>query len=173
MTSFSVADEVLVLSSQVEYLLERLADNPALGERPINWAALDGDRAADQWGVLTDWTDWLRDRHGLHERIPACWYAHPLILEELSALRSARVGTYLDPQARAGDGSAWHDLLDRTLHRIDAWHRTGCADGTHRPDMPLGDETDHSHRERAIHADLAGPESQFSGRPGRDGERAP
>jgi hypothetical protein len=53
-------------------------------------------------------------------------------------------------------------ILDRTLHRIDACgfapgevgvvterHRTGCADGTHRPDM------------------------QFSGRPGRDGERAP
>lgn len=49
--------------------------------------------------------------------------------------------------------------LDRTLHRIDACgfapgevgvvterHRTGCADGTHRPDM------------------------QFSGRAGRDGE---
>ena len=64
-------------------------------------------------------------------------------------------------------------ILDRTLHRIDACgfapgevgvdaafavavvgvvterHRTGCADGTHRPDM------------------------QFSGWPGRDGEQAP
>lgn len=95
-----------------------------------------------------------------------------LPVTELSALCSAWVGTYLDPQARVGDGSAWHDILDRTLHRIDAWHRTGCADGTHRPDMPLGDDTDHSHRERAIHADLAGRESQFSGRPGRDGERS-
>lgn len=35
MTSFSVADEGLVLNSQVEYLLERLADNPTLA----NWTA--------------------------------------------------------------------------------------------------------------------------------------
>lgn len=159
MTSFSLADEVLVLSAQVEYLLERLADNPALGERPVNWAALDSGRAAEQWGVLTDWTDWLRDRYSLHERIPACWYAHPPILEELSALRSAWVGTYLNPQARAGDGTAWHDLLDRTLHRIDSWDRTGCADGTHRPDLPTMDDTDHNQRERTIHADLAARET--------------
>jgi hypothetical protein len=155
MTSFTLADEVLVLSAQVEYLLERLADNPALGERPVNWTALTRDEAAEQWSILTGWTDWLRARYSLQERIPACWVAHPAIVEELSALRSAWVGTYLDPQARAGDGTAWHDLLDRTLDRVDAWDRTGCADGTHRPNFPSPDDTDAGHRERTIQADLS------------------
>lgn len=149
-----LVDEVVLIRAQLDYVLERLADNPAMGERPVNWAALDAHHAAEQWGLLTDWTDWIRDRYQLHETIPACWYAHGPLVEELSALRSAWVGTYLDPEARAGDGSAWHDLLDRTLHRIKRWDRTGCADGTHRPDQPPPDDTDHSHRERAIHADL-------------------
>lgn len=95
MTSLYLADEVFVLSAQVEYLLERLADNPALGERPVNWAALDRDRAAEQWGLLTDWTEWLHDRYSLHERIPPCWYAHPSLKNSpLSAPPgSARIST--------------------------------------------------------------------------------
>lgn len=153
--NLSHTDEIVLLRAQVDYLLERFADNPALGERPINWSALDVPQAAEQWGLLVDWVDWMRERYSIQEKVPACWYAHPPMLEELSALRSAWVGAYLDPQARAGDGSAWHDLLDRTLYRLKACDRTGCADGQHRPDQTAPDTTDHSHRERAIHADLA------------------
>jgi hypothetical protein len=70
-------------------------------------------------------------------------------------LRTAWVGAYLDPKARLDQPADWHDLLERTLDRIRAWDRSGCADGTHRPDQPLPDDTDHHHRERTIHADLA------------------
>ncbi|MCW2599457.1 MAG: hypothetical protein JWM02_1286 [Frankiales bacterium] len=153
--NLSLEDEIVLLRAQMDYLLERFADNPALGERPVNWAALDLNHAAERWSILTDWVDWLRDRYQLRETLPACWYAHPPQLEELSALRSSWVGAYLDPEAHAGDGSAWHDLLDRTLQRLREWDRTGCADGVHRPDVALPDDTDHSHRERTIHADLA------------------
>ena len=100
--------------------------------------------------------DWLRDRYQLHERLPACWYAHGPLIEELSALRSAWVGTFLDPQARLDEPLHWHEQLERFLERFRSWDRTGCADGTHRPEQPLQDDTDHSHRERAIFADLAG-----------------
>lgn len=151
----SLADEVVMIRAQLEYVLERLADNPGLGERPVNWAALDSVHAAEQWGLLTDWTDWLRDRYQLHETVPACWYAHGPIVEELSALRSAWAGTYLDPNARAGDGSAWHALLDSALQRIRGWDRSGCADGNHRQTPPLPDDTDHHHREQTIQTDLA------------------
>jgi hypothetical protein len=153
--NLSHTDEIVLLRAQVDYLLERFADNPALGERPINWSTLDVPQAAEQWGILVDWVDWMRERYSVQEKVPACWYAHPPMLEELSALRSAWSGAYLDPQARAGDGSAWHDLLDRTLYRLKAWDRTGCADGQHRADQAATDATDRSHRERAIHADLA------------------
>lgn len=151
-------DEILLLREQVNYLLERLAEQPALSERPVNWAALNVNEAAEQWSLLVDWTDWLRDRYQLHESLPACWYAHGSLIEEVSALRTAWLGAMLDPQARLDDPARWHELLDRTLERIREWDRGGCSDGTHRVDQPLADDTDHSHRERSIHADLASRE---------------
>ncbi|GAC1323853.1 MAG: hypothetical protein NVSMB13_04370 [Mycobacteriales bacterium] len=153
--SLSVQDEILLLRAQVDYLLERLAESPALTERTVNWAALDAHEAAEQWGRLIDFTDWLRDRYQLHEHLPTCWYAHGAMVEELSALRSAWVSTYLDAEATLADPAGWHDLLDRTLHRLRHWDRNGCADGTHRPGLPLPDDTDRHHREQTINADLA------------------
>jgi hypothetical protein len=78
----------------------------------------------------------------------------------LSALRTAWIGAYLDPQARLDDPVRWHELLIGTLDRIRNWDRRGCADGTHRLDQALRDDTDHSHRERAVHADLAAREQE-------------
>ena len=144
-----------VRSRTDDYLLERLADPPALGQRPVDWTALDADQAAEQWDLLTAWVDWLRGRYQLRETVPVCWYAHPPMLEELSALRCSWIGSFHNPAAQPGDGSAWHDLLDRTLYRLRGWDRTGCADGTHRPDLPAADDTDHRHRDRHITADLA------------------
>jgi len=59
------------------------------------------------------------------------------------------------------------------VHRIDAWDRTACADCTHRPDMPLGDDTGHSRRERTTHADLAAREAHFARNRETDIGRAP
>lgn len=158
--NLSVQDEILLLRAQVDYLLERLAESPAVAERPVNWAALDVDRAAEQWRLLTSWIDWLRDRYQLHESVPACWYAHGAMVEELSALRSAWITAYLDPQASPGDPAIWHDLLERTRSRLHGWDRNGCADGAHRPDLPIPDDTDHQARDRYIDADLHGRPQQ-------------
>lgn len=155
----SMADEVVILRAQVDYLLERLADNPGFANRPVSWHDMTSDEAAEQWATLVLWTGWLRERYGLHERIPACWYAHGCLLEELSALRSVWVAAYQDKEARPGDGVAFHDALDRVVHRISRWDRSGCGDGVHRPETVAADTTDESHRERAIHADLAARES--------------
>jgi hypothetical protein len=151
----SLEDEILLLREQVNYLLERFADQPSLTERPCNWAALDAEQAGEQWSLLVDWCDWLRDRYQLHEQIPACWYAHAPLCEELSALRTAWIGSYLDPQGRLDEPLRWHEQLHSTVERLRGWDRRGCADGVHRPDQPLQNDTDQSHRERTIHADLA------------------
>lgn len=152
--NLSVADEILLLRAQVDYLLERLTDPPALTDRPVNWAALDADQARHQWSLLIEWTTWLRDRYQLHETIPACWYAHGALVEELSALRSAWIGAYLDPDAQPGDPASWHDQLDRTAYRLRQWDRNGCADGSHRADLDLPDDTDHPHRAAHLNADI-------------------
>lgn len=159
MLQVTLADEVVMLRSQMDYLLERLADNPALTNSPVNWRDLNVDDAAEQWGRLLTWVDWLRDRYTLTDRVPSCWYAHGPLIEELSALRCLWVAAFLDKEAPAGAAVAFHDALDRVLIRVRRWDRAGCSDGTHRPEPPAIDTTDHSQRERLVHADLAQRES--------------
>jgi hypothetical protein len=152
----SLEDEILLLREQVNYLLERFAEQPRVATSPVNWAHLDVEDASEQWSLLVEWTDWLRDRYQVHERVPACWYSHGPLVEELSALRTAWVAAFLGPEAGLDDPLHWHEQLDRSLDRIRSWDRAGCADGVHRADQALADDTDHSHRERTIHADLIG-----------------
>ena len=154
--SLSLEDEILLLRAQVDYLLERLAEAPALAERPVNWASLDAEQAAEQWALLSAWTDWLRDRYQLHESLPACWHSHGAMVEELAALRSAWVTAYLDPHASPADPASWHDLLDRTRHRLHSWDRNGCADGTHRPDLEMPNDAEYTGRDGVINAGLSG-----------------
>lgn len=150
----TLADEVILLRSQVDYLLELLADHPSLTNSPVNWRDLNADDAVEQWGRLVSWVDWLRDRYSLHERIPACWYAHGPLIEELSSLQGLWVGAFLDNDASVSAALAFHDALDRVVLRIQRWDRSGCRDGQHRAEHVARDTTDESHRERTIHADL-------------------
>jgi hypothetical protein len=152
--SLSLEDEILLLRAQVDYLLEKVTDAVDLTDRAITWSRLTREQAAEEWKRLCEWTDWLRDRYQLHESIPACWYAHSAMVEELSALRAAWTDAYLSPQAGLADPAAWHDLLDRTRYRLYAWDRNGCADGRHRPDLRLPDDTDDDLRQRVITDDL-------------------
>ena len=64
-----------------------------------------------------------------------------------------------------------HELLRKTVRdfaekevapHIREWDRSGCRDGTHRDQQPLSDDTDHSHRERAIFADLTRREGELT-----------
>lgn len=152
--SLSLEDEILLLRAQVDYLLERVAERPDLTDGPVNWTALSQSAAAEQWQLLTEWTVWLRDRYQLHETLPACWFAHGAMVEELTALRSAWTGTFLSPNASPAESALWHDLLDRVRHRLRAWDRNGCADGVHRPDHTLPDDTDPTLRDTTIQNDL-------------------
>ena len=151
----NVAEEVTLLRAQVDYLLERLADAEGLGATPIAWCSLDREQAREEWAALAGWVDWLVDRYGLTERVAACWYRHAAVLEELSALRAGWLGAYEAPNARASDGVAWHDMLDRVLARIREWDRCGCAHGTHRDDIDSPGDRDVAERSRFIRADIA------------------
>lgn len=155
MTAPVSPDEFALLRAQVDYVLDRLADADGLGASPVCWTALDREQARSEWASLAGWVDWLVDRYGLSERIPGCWYRHPALLEELSALRCAWLGAYESPAARSTDGVYWHDMLDRVLGRIAEWDRCGCVRGAHRDDVTVeGDQTLVTERARHIRADV-------------------
>jgi hypothetical protein len=152
----ALAEDVALLRAQVDYLLERLTDAEGLGATPVAWCSLDREHAREEWASLAGWVDWCVDRYGLVERVPACWYRHGAILEELSALHVAWLGAYEAPNARPTDGVSWHDMLDRVLARLSEWDRCGCARGTHRDDAAAGDDH-HAVQQRStyIRADIA------------------
>ena len=101
--------------------------------RPIEWANLTASEEADQLEQLEPWVHWLVLRYRLDQReVPGCWALHGEIVEELTALRTARHGAY------AGDSpltapADWHQTLAATRQRLGLWlSRTGCRAGNHR-----------------------------------------
>lgn len=75
------------------------------------WGELDQDRAAVLWAELVDWTTWLRETYEIHQKVLPCWFAHPAVREELTALMAAHKAAYSD---RGEDAPYWSDMA--------AWH---------------------------------------------------
>ncbi|WP_216895615.1 hypothetical protein [Nocardia alni] len=77
-----------------------------------SWPDLDFAGKAALWQDLADWVDWLRQRYQLGSRIPACWWRHEAVVEELTALMAAHIAAYTCPPAQAElareDLTAWH-----------------------------------------------------------------
>jgi hypothetical protein len=131
-------EQVALLRSQVNDLVTRFTDVDGSSAGPINWLFLDADRATEAWAGLTGWVDWLLERYRLTETVPGCWYTHPPILEELSALHAAWLGAYHDANADSSVGVIWHDALERVTQRISELDLSGCAtSGTHRPEVTV------------------------------------
>lgn len=79
------------------------------------WDGLDRASAARLWEELVRWVDWLRYRYEIVEKIPPCWYRHPRLVEELTALMAAHRAAYhqLHAEGKTGlpywtDMAAWH-----------------------------------------------------------------
>lgn len=155
--SGGIREDFELLRQQVEILFDRVGHLDGIDARPVNWTELDGGGAAEEWARLTHWVDWFIDRYQLTETLPSCWYEHPPIVEELSALHIAWLGAYCDPGASANDGVAFHDMAERVLDRIQQADRPGCASaGAHREDIAAPpNATRLSARAEAIRTDIA------------------
>jgi hypothetical protein len=119
------------------------------------WHTLTCTEAARAWTTLSCWVDWLVERYQLTETLPACWYRHGAMIDELDALRAAWTGAYLDPTARPPDPALWHQLLANTLIRVRGWDRYGCVSGTHHDDVASAtDDQSRQARDRYLEADV-------------------
>ena len=104
-----------------------------LGVTIVNWRTLDDDTAPEIWDRLADWVDWFTDRYQIPQRrIPACWYRHPALVEELSALHTAWTVSYDTVDAGYGP-IGWHERLAAALPRLATWYNGECHDGHTRP----------------------------------------
>lgn len=146
--------ELATLRRDVDELtatIDHLANQPA-GPGPSRWSwrhATDEQRRG-LWAELRDFVDQLNARYQLPAtlRIPPCWYAHPIAVEELTALMAAWQAAYRGRSQPSADLIAWHDhwlwpCLNR-LRDLAGWKR--CTD-THQPADPNAVRTDHRFEE--------------------------
>jgi hypothetical protein len=106
---------------------------------PVDWARLDPDQACDAWLHLDGWVRWLVARYRLdHRDVPACWYRHPDLVEELSALHTSHQAAFY-PESSPHAPLDWHHQLAATRHRLQTVvSRTGCRPAEHR-DLPAAE----------------------------------
>lgn len=102
----------------------------------IRWEELDGEDRGDVWEKLRRFVDWFVQRYGILDMvIPACWYRHPAIVEELTALMSARAASFSDGDQGLGP-IGWHERAALVRQRIETLHYRGECQSGHIPAPP-------------------------------------
>lgn len=147
--------DALEALTQRQHALERTIDTiwrrlgTPIQHGPWTWHTLPPDRQRELLTQLRDWVDWLIHRYDLrgeHHAIPPCWYAHPVAVEELTALMVAWQAAYTPEDPTPNDAPInWHDRwLWPTLHRLNTqlavWRK--CTAGTHQPSTARPPQTD-------------------------------
>lgn len=125
-------------TTSLETLQEQLdeRDDSLLdGVTAWTWSALGPLGAETLWQRLERWVGWLRGRYPLAEQLPGCWWRHPELVEELTALHVAWRAAYSDPAASMTAPIEWHQhYLPTFLARVRGWG-VHCTD-SHR-DRPV------------------------------------
>ena len=135
--------EVGALRAEVAAVAHAATDTPTAQHRGAVcwWPDLTtGDHRAQALDSLAVWVDEvLRARHPeMYNQLGACWYLHPDILDELTALRAAWYDAYRDPGAPATAAIEWHDRwLPGVMRRCRAAIRARGCKGRHEKEAPV------------------------------------
>ena len=97
-----------------------------------DWQKLTGDEAQETAAELHEWVEWLTARFRIQADLPTCWFQHPDLFEEMSALWAAHAAAYAG-SAAPGDGLDWLAAFDRARDRWQRWNTTKCSYATHAP----------------------------------------
>jgi hypothetical protein len=100
--------------SELAGMVAALAEDEAGGrpERAPWWPDFGpGEETREALRALGAWVEEvIRERHPeLYRGLAPCWYRHPEVLDELTALRAAWFGAYRDSAASATAAIEWHD----------------------------------------------------------------
>jgi hypothetical protein len=138
----TLRDEIVKLRGEV-----RDAAGPVAGlvqhpetQRAVWWPDLPAGKArADSLGDLGRWVDEvLRSRHPeAYNDLGTCWFWHPDVLDELTALQAAWLAAYRDPASPATAAAEWHNRwLPGAMARCRAAIAARGCKGRHEKEPP-------------------------------------
>lgn len=137
-----VRDDFAKLDETFQKLNKRLDEVPAV----VCWVHLDNQQAVKAWAELRAWVEVVlvgRYPHltvtGGRRMLPPCWYLHPYLVEELSALHSAWLFSFVEPGAPLTAPNDWHRRLADCRARVSEVVK--CSNG-HNADPPAGEPAD-------------------------------
>lgn len=106
---------------------DRDANPEMIGPAIVNWREIEGEDRVEAGRALVEWVHgWLVRRYELSRKvIPDCWWRHPPMVEELSALHTSWLVSF--DETDGGHGTiGWHERFALALTR--SAFREKCAD---------------------------------------------
>lgn len=115
------------------------ADEP-VAYVPYCWRHVSAAEARGLWIRLREWVDWVNARYfsSSWESIRPCWFRHPAVVEELTALWAAWEAAYRASDEGDGFSDAalwWHEKLHTVVHRLWEEQFAECKAGHQEPDV--------------------------------------
>ena len=125
-----IAGEMSAFEPDVRY-----GTSAPLGAYNVNWRRLTDADARAAWNDLRAWVEWFVLRYRVPEStVPACWWKHGHLVEELSALHISHTAAF--DASDAGFGPiGWHERLSLAMPRLTRAYAGGCSNG-HRDITP-------------------------------------
>ncbi|WP_448256108.1 hypothetical protein [Microbacterium aurum] len=129
-----MADEQVNIEALLAHELARFdpsnrGTSAPLGGAVVNWRELDDEDARAVWEHLRSWVEWVTVRYDVPLSIvPNCWFLHPALVEELSALHTAHAAAFDESDAGLGPIS-WHERFAAATPRLARAYGGGCSNG--------------------------------------------
>lgn len=104
---------------------------------PVDWWKLDAEERVETLLALKVWVPEFVRRYALKEQVvPACWYLHEALVQELLAFFQYRNQMQVLPTSPPSAMQDLHYQLSLTIARLRAWAaETGCTLKEHRPSV--------------------------------------
>lgn len=137
--SLSPAEPVEMPQEQAEaYEDPAVTALSAEGEEPqwlaTRWRELPEEEMGQVWAFLREWVDWLVEAHRVpQDEIPACWFRHPDIVEELWAAAGAETQAWEATSPTMMPMTAWHFHLRMMRDRLRGRAKECVAKKAHVP----------------------------------------
>lgn len=98
------------------------------GVPPVDWRHLSSDESRAAWTALRTWVEWFTVRYGVPiSVVPACWWKHGALVEELSALHNFHQASF-DKNDSGYGPLEWHERLAQAQPRLQR-AGSGCTSG--------------------------------------------